>query len=101
MARFDVYFMPNRGRAGYLLDVQADLLQDLSTRVVVPLVPSDAGPKPARDLNPRFTIDGQPHVMLTQFIAAVPRHDLGKLQLSLSNRADDIARALDVLLIGF
>jgi len=39
--------------------------------------------------------------MLTQFIAAVPKHDLGKLQLSLSNRADDIARALDVLLIGF
>jgi len=101
MARFDVHPMPGRGRTGYLLDVQADLLEDLSTRVVVPLLPPDIAPKPARDLNPSFDIKGQPHLMLTQFIAAVPKRDLVKARLSLRDRSDDIARAIDLLLIGF
>ena len=34
MARFDIY--PNPVGAGYLLDIQADLLSGLNTRVVVP-----------------------------------------------------------------
>lgn len=101
MARFDVYPMPGPDRAGYLLDVQANLLQDLATRVVVPLLPADIAPKPARDLNPAFDIDGQPHLLLTQFIAAVPKKELKKPRLSLSAKSDEIARALDLLLIGF
>ena len=35
MARFDVYDRP--GGAGYVLDVQADVLNELNTRIVVPL----------------------------------------------------------------
>lgn len=38
MARFDVYLTSS---SGYLLDVQADLLAGLNTRVVVPLLPLD------------------------------------------------------------
>ena len=38
MARFDVY--RNSAGEGFLLDVQADLLSYLNTRVVVPLLPS-------------------------------------------------------------
>ncbi len=37
MARFDAW--PNPDGIGWLLDVQADLLRDLNTRVVVPLMP--------------------------------------------------------------
>jgi toxin CcdB len=37
MPRLDVHAMPAGRKAGYLLDVQADLLSGLSTRVVVPL----------------------------------------------------------------
>ncbi len=101
MGRFDVYVTPGQGRIGYVLDVQADLLQDLNTRVVVPLLPPDAAPKPARNLNPAFEIDGQPHLMLTQFIAAVPAKELRTPVLSLNARSDDIMRALDTLLVGF
>ncbi len=101
MSRFDVYSTPGRSRTGYVLDVQADLLQGLSTRVVVPLLPPDAAPKPAKSLNPAFEIDGHPHLMLTQFIAAVPAKDLRKPVLSLDARSDDIMRALDMLLTGF
>ncbi len=38
MARFDVYAMPGQ-RPGYLLDVQANLLDRLDTRGVIPLFP--------------------------------------------------------------
>ena len=54
-----------------------------------------------RGLNPAFDIEGQPHLMLTQFIAAVPAKELRKPVLSLDARSDDIMRALDMLLIGF
>lgn len=101
MGRYDVYAAPGQGRTGYVLDVQADLLQDLGTRVVVPLFPPDLAPKPARGLNPAFDINGQPHLMLTQFIATVPAKELRKPVLSLDARSDDIMRTLDMLLIGF
>ena len=101
MGRYDVYTVLGQGGTGYVLDVQADLLQDLDTRVVVPLLPPDRAPKPARGLNPAFRIDGQSHLMLTQFIAAIPAKELLKPVLSLDARSDDIMRALDMLLIGF
>ena len=48
----------------------------ISTPVSSCLLPPDVAPKPARGLNPAFDIDGQPHLMLTQFIAAVPAKEL-------------------------
>jgi toxin CcdB len=101
MARFDVYPSPAKGSVGYVLDVQANLLRDLDTRVVVPLLPAERAPKPARGLNPAFEINGQTHLMLTQFVAAVPAKELKRSMLSLDTRSDDITRALDLLLVGF
>ncbi len=101
MARFDVYPSPAKGGVGYVLDVQADLLRDLDTRVVVPLLPPEQAPKPASGLNPAFEIDGQTHLMLTQFLAAIPARALKASVLSLEARHDDITRALDCLLVGF
>jgi|TARA_R110000868_G_scaffold210072_4_gene460026 toxin CcdB len=51
MERYKVY--KNMAGTGYLLDVQADILIGLSTRVVVPLMPL----APARYLNPIFIVD--------------------------------------------
>jgi toxin CcdB len=65
MAKFDVYALA-QGR-GYLIDCQANLLSDLNTRFVVPLLPLEEAPKPAARLNPVFDIAGEPHVMVTQF----------------------------------
>ena len=70
MARYDVLEDPDG--AGLLLALQSDLLDGLDTVVVAPLLPSDRAPKPARRLNPVFHIAGAPHVMVTQFMAAVP-----------------------------
>ena len=67
MARFDVY--RNSAGEGFLLEVQADLLSHLNTRVVVPLLPSDGEFQPARGLNPVFEIEGGRFLMATQFLA--------------------------------
>ncbi len=99
MARFDVYKNPNG--AGYLLDVQADLLHNLNTRVVVPLMPQDNAPMPAKRLNPIFNFSGRDYVMTTQFLATVPEAILGTPVDHVSQRSEDITNALDMVFIGF
>lgn len=55
MAKYDVF----ADESGHLLlDVQADLLRSLSSRVVVPLLGAETI-KPALRLNPIFEIDGR------------------------------------------
>jgi toxin CcdB len=98
MARFDVY--RNAGGAGFLLDCQADLLGGLNTRLVAPLLaPADA-PKPAGRLNPVFTVEGAPHVMVTQYASAVELRELGPHVTSLAQHDREIMNALDFLLTG-
>lgn len=97
MARFDVF----ASDSGLLLDVQSDLLGVLSTRVVVPLIPLDQAPTPARRLNPVFEIDGAPNVMATQFLATVPTSILTQKHSSLAHMQDEITAALDMVFTGF
>jgi toxin CcdB len=103
MARFDV--RPNlhkgsRERVPYLLEIQSDLLSDLSTRVVAPLVPaSKFGPAAAR-LNPSFRIEGKNHVMDTGLIAGVSGKILGESVANLSGHSTEILSAIDFLISG-
>lgn len=99
MAKYDVCASP--GGNSYVIDVQADLLDGLNTRVVVPLRPLAQAPLPARRLNPVFQIGSKPHVMVTQYLAAVPVSELGKPVANLSAHFDEITNALDMVFIGF
>ena len=99
MARLDVY--PNPDGVGWLADVQADLLSELNTRVVVPLLPQSVAPAPARTLNPCFDVGGETVVMATQFMAAVPAAILRDPITSLRSHRDEITAALDFLMQGF
>lgn len=83
-----------------MLDCQADLLNRLNTRLVVPLQPPDDAPKPAGRLNPVFEIAGQSYVMVTQFATAVALSELGPVETSLSDHDTEIMNALDMLLTG-
>jgi toxin CcdB len=97
MARYDVY----RGSgAGYLLDCQANLFRDLETRFVVPLLPEGEAPIAAHRLNPRFEIEGAPHVMMTQYAGAVEVRELGSRVTSLPSSEYEIDNALDLLISG-
>ena len=83
-----------------LLDVQANWLSDLPTRVVVPLIRTDDFGRPITRLHPVFTIEGERVVMATHLTAALRRNDLGTAMASLSAERDAIIGAIDVLWSG-
>lgn len=99
MARFDVYARSREQQL--LLDVQADYLSGIDTRLIVPLRRPLAAAALGRRLNPVFDIAGEPHMMMTQLATAVRIRDLGRFVTSLQDEADAIRDALDMLLVGF
>ncbi|MEK9953724.1 MAG: CcdB family protein [Curvibacter sp.] len=105
MARFDVYVNPGEhaGTTPYLLDVQSGLLDDLDSRVVVPLRSLQHFPQvklPAR-LMPVFHIHGQACLMETPKMAAIPRRVLKTVTTSLAQEQEQITAALDFLFHGY
>ncbi|MEN8719230.1 MAG: CcdB family protein [Oceanococcaceae bacterium] len=99
MARFDVF--EYSGGAGFLVDVQSDLLSGLNTRMVIPLLPRSKAPKPAQRLNPVVTLGGSELIVATQFMAAISDGELRTKVGSLASHQDDISAALDMLFLGF
>jgi toxin CcdB len=98
MARLDVHPMPGQ-RDGYVLDIQAERLSHLATRIVVPLLPEDSAPKPIAALNPVYEIRGRRHVLLPQAIASMAGRELENAVASLVEHDASIAHALDLLLV--
>ena len=98
MAQYTVY--RNSDGAGYLLDVQSDIVARFSTRVVVPLMAQADLPDYAKTLNPVFEIEGELVVMVTQALAAYPGQLLKQPLASLEGKRDEIVRALDALFQG-
>lgn len=76
-------------------------LSGLNTRIVVPLLPLSEAPVPAKRLNPVFEIGTEPHVMVTQFLAAIPRSLLGQPVTNLDDHHTEVMAALDMVLIDF
>jgi len=98
MAQFD--YFKNSGGEGFLVDIQADLLDYLTTRVVVPLLPAAQVPPSLGHLHPRFEIGGVSFVLATQLLTAIPANELRDRSGNLARHRDDIVRAIDTLLIG-
>ncbi|MDO8310920.1 MAG: CcdB family protein [Sideroxyarcus sp.] len=104
MAQFDVYLNLNpatRKAIPYVLDVQADMLDTLSTRVVVPLVLAEVMGIPVKQLNPQFKIKGLAVVMSTGELAGLSLRSFGDKVTSLKGRRDEIISALDLLFTGY
>jgi toxin CcdB len=104
VARFDVYRNPNRRsreRVPYLLDLQADLLSGLATRLVVPLVPATEFGQPIEKLNPLFRVGGRSYVMATAEMAAVPTKSIGERVASVEPNSAVVLAAVDFLISGF
>jgi len=100
VAQFDVYRNPDKTagvRVPYLLDIQNDFLDHLSTRIVIPLY---VGDKPAGTLTPLVEIEGQELTMATQELAAIPRRVLSSRVTNVANSRDEIIAALDLLITG-
>src|SRR5690348_14936449 len=98
MSQFDVHRL-NSG-SGLVVDCQSELLEHLSTRLVVPLIPREEGAPQVARLNPLVFVDGREFIMATQLAAAVLQRDLGEVVASLRDRSFEIVGALDVLFSG-
>jgi toxin CcdB len=104
MAQFDVYANANEETnqtVPYLLDLQADLLDNLATRVVAPLVAAALVGKAIKHLNPQFKVKDNLVFMSTAELAGVPKSALGQRVGSLKEQRNEIIAALDFLFTGF
>jgi toxin CcdB len=99
--RFDVYRISGRGKAEFVIDVQADILAGLASRIVIPLVAAEDAQPPFRELYPVFEILESNYVLVTHELAGVPKWLLQRPVANLADRRDEITRALDRLFTGF
>lgn len=102
MPRFDVYEF-NSGDVQYVIDVQADLLSNLKSRVVLPLVPlSKVKNEVVPRLKPVLNVLNQDYVLMTTDIGVVSIKSLGEPLTNLENSSrDEITNAIDFLFLGF
>jgi toxin CcdB len=101
VAQFDLHRNPKGGPYPLLLDVQADGIARLATRVVVPLMTVKRyGARPITRLNPVIQIKDHNYVLLFQELAAIPTSALGEIVSSVATRRPELIAALDLLFTG-
>lgn len=100
MPQFDVHPALN-SQSGWLVNCQSDLLNELETVLVVPLLSPDVGPRPSTKLNPRLMFQGREVFLYTQYAAAVERRRLAPPLGTLWNDQDQVKMAIDFLIAGF
>ncbi|MGE4444950.1 MAG: CcdB family protein [Candidatus Altimarinota bacterium] len=101
MAQFDVYENLNertKNSIPFLLDIQNDVLKNLFTRVVIPLVVTNQS---INFLNPKFTINQIDVILSTAELASIPMEILGNKICSLKGKREEIIGAVDFLVTGF
>ena len=100
MARYDVYANPEaseRKQTPYLLDVQNDYIDALTTRVVIPLRREAAfGPR-ARNLNPSIAVGADNVVLDTASMGAVLTSELRRPVANVRQESAAVQEALDTL----
>ena len=101
MAQFDVYENINEKtnkQIPFLLDIQNDILKNLSSIVVIPLVISKEA---INFLNPQFIINEIDVILSTSELASIPIEILGNKVCSLKDKREEIIGAVDFLVTGF
>jgi toxin CcdB len=92
---------PTKARFPLLLDIQADFLEDLATRVVIPLAPQSSSMGQRMDrLTPLVQVDGKRYLVVTPQLSAIAKKELGPAVADLTGDRVDFINALDLLLAG-
>ncbi len=99
MAQFDIYQRQGEG-VEFLLDLQDNMLENLSTRVVAPLASLATVGTPMKTLNPRISVGGVEYLLLTHLLAAIPAAALGEPVGSVRTQRDEIIASIDLLFTG-
>lgn len=97
MARLDVRKLTQARGVSLVLEMQAELLDDIKTVVVIPLIPLKSLP-PIAEVNPVVSVKGQELAVRIEQIVSIPRSRLGVVVDNLTRDEYHIMRALDRLL---
>ena len=104
MAQFDVYRNPStttRDHYPYLVDIQNPYLQELATRIVIPLGKASLFKNTAmKGLTPEVTFHDEKLLLLTPQISSMPKKQLKESIGSLSHLRDELINALDFAVFG-
>ncbi len=103
MKQFDLYRNSDddtQSAYPYFVDVQSGLLENLNSRVVIPLVPSLTAKSYPKNLCPSIMINNKKHALMTHQITTVPASFLADKEGSLLLNRDDIISSLDFLFTG-
>lgn len=84
----------------YFMDVQTELLRNLDSRVVIPVVPASDATAYPKNLCPVVKIKNNKHALMTHQITTVPSSFLNYKEGSLLLNRDEIIAGLDFLLTG-
>lgn len=104
MPQFDIYVNPNKkSRIAYpfIIDMQNNLVDDLTTRIVAPLaLYSKFKDEELKKLTPRVSYKERELLILIPQISSMPAKLLKEPVGSLSHLRDEIIAALDFAIIG-
>jgi toxin CcdB len=104
MAQFDVFRNPSTAthkHFPYLVDIQSPYLEELATRIVIPLGKASLFKDTAmKGLTPEVTFQGEHLLLLTPQISAIPKKQLKAPIGSFSHMRDDLLNALDFAIFG-
>jgi toxin CcdB len=104
MAQFDVFTNPSpttRKLFPYIVDIQSQYLEDLATRIVIPLGKASAFANTSmKGLTPEISFHDEKLLLLTPQIASIPKIKLHNPIGSLAHFRTDIMNALDFAIFG-
>ena len=104
MAQFDVYENPSantRSAFPYIVDIQSSVIEDISTRIVVPLGTLQSFNNQAMTkLTPEIHYEGKRFLLLVPQIASFPAKYLKTPIGSLAHFREEIVAALDFAVTG-
>ena len=103
MAQFDVYPNPNPASSAsipFLVNVQSDLLDQLPSRLMMPLSRVGVGKGAPRRLARTFEVNGENLALLAHLAAPVEVRLLKKAVASLAGSSHEFIDALDAVISG-
>ncbi|MGQ8366672.1 CcdB family protein [Glaciecola sp. 1036] len=104
MPQFDVYRNPSKRTKDaypYLVDVQNAVIDQLATRLVVPLTETTSRPNMMlKKLTPEINFEGKNYLFMTQQIASVPQEILKRPIGTLEGARTILIDAIDFAITG-
>lgn len=99
--QFIVYQYKRASHYKMFVDVQSDIVETPKRRMVIPIIEAHhLSEKVNKTLFPLIRIDGEDYRLMTTELSSVPGEVIGETIADLSNCADEIKNAINLMLWG-